>query len=226
MSPQVFALLAAMALSSQVMGGAADEPPKKTLFLPKSPRAAAYVLGRLSNKELTEAPRSEFVYVALLERKGLERKYRVEALEGLAKIRNTDALIELIGGINALDQKGEESAPVLTDLATLLLQTKTDDLAAQRANLAKLTTESQLALTRQIGFAALATADGSADLIWPQAEADSARLADLVLSIPLIRDANLRAAVYPKVEPLLRKSEPAQVRRAAITAISAVPGHD
>ena len=62
---------------------AAEEPLKKTLFLPKSPAAAAYVLGRLSNKELIEAPRSEFVYVALLQRKGLDRKYRIEALEGL-----------------------------------------------------------------------------------------------------------------------------------------------
>ena len=43
-------------------------PPKKTLFLPKSPVAAAYMLARLSNKELIEAPRSEFVYVALLQR--------------------------------------------------------------------------------------------------------------------------------------------------------------
>src|SRR5882757_6777735 len=101
---------------------AAEEPSKKTLFLPKSPTAAAYILGRLSNKELIEAPRSEFVYVALLQRKGLERRYCVEALEGLAKIRNTDTLTELIGGIAGLDKKGEESEPVLPDLATLLLQ--------------------------------------------------------------------------------------------------------
>src|SRR5438094_8893239 len=69
---------------------AADEPPIKALVLPKSPRAAAYVLGRLSNKELVEAPRSEFVYVALLERKGIDRRYRFEALEGLAKLRNSN----------------------------------------------------------------------------------------------------------------------------------------
>src|SRR5260221_14750919 len=69
-----------------------DEPPKKTFFLPKSRTAAMYILNRLMNKELIEAPRSEFVYVVLLERKGLEKKYRVEALEGLAKIDNTDPL--------------------------------------------------------------------------------------------------------------------------------------
>ena len=57
-----------------------EEPVRKTFFLPKSPTAAAYVLGRLSNKELSEAPRSEFVYVALLQRKGLDKKFRLEAL--------------------------------------------------------------------------------------------------------------------------------------------------
>src|SRR5437762_7062037 len=88
---------------------AAEEPPKKEFFLPKSPAAAAYVLGRLSNKELSEAPRSEFVYVALLQRQGLERKYRLESLAGLARIRNTDSLTELIACLTDLDKKGEAS---------------------------------------------------------------------------------------------------------------------
>ena len=205
---------------------AADEPAKKTFFLPKSPAAAAYVLGRLSNKELIEAPRSEFVFVALLERKGLERKYRVEALEGLAKIHNTDTLTELIGGIRELDRKGEDSQPVLRDLATLFLQNKPADLTAKCADLEKLANEAQLPLTRQMSYAALVTADGSADKTWQRVVSESAKLADLLLSIPLIRDANLRAAFYPKVQPLMDKNDPAEVRRAAITAIAAVPGHD
>ena len=49
-----------------------------------------------------EAPRSEFVYVALLQRKGLDRKYRVEALEGLAAIRKTDSLTELLAGLEGV----------------------------------------------------------------------------------------------------------------------------
>ena len=203
-----------------------EEPIRKTFFLPKSPTAAAYVLGRLSNKELSEAPRSEFVYVALLQRKGLERKYRLEALEGLAKIRNTDVLTELLGGLRALDQKGEDAEPVLRDLAVMLLQTKPADLTAKRNELEILAGEAQLPLTRQMAYAALVTADGSADKIWPQVESDPAKLSDSLLSIPLLRAANLRAALYPKVEPLLHKADPAEVRRAAITAIAAVPGHD
>jgi putative heme-binding domain-containing protein len=221
-----FSLLLALIALAAGISYSAEDPPKKPFFLPKSPVAAAYVLGRLSNKELAAAPRSEFVYVALLKRKGLERKYRVEAMEGLAKVRNSDPLTELLGGLRELDQKGEDSEPVLRDLAGILLQTKPADLAARHDDLDKLATESQLPLTRQLAYAALITADGSADKVWPQVESDPVKLSDLLLSIPLLRDAKLRAALYPKIEPLVHKADPAEVRRAAITAVAAVPGHD
>lgn len=199
---------------------------KQAFFLPKSPVAAAYYLGRLSNKELIEAPRSEFVYVALLQRKGLERTYRIEALEGLAKARNTDMLTELIGGLAELDKKGADSEAVLRDLSAILLQSKQEDLGAKREPLQRLAADSQLALTRQIAYAGLITADSSVDKIWIQLENQPTKLSDLLLSIPLLRDANLRAALYPKVEPLLHKPEPAEVRRAAIVAMVTIPGHD
>src|SRR5438093_1054529 len=136
-------LVALLSLSLWPLSNQAQEE-KKTFFLPKSPTAAAYILNRLSNKELVAAPRSEFVYVALLQRKGLERKYRVEALEGLARIRKSDTLTELIGGIAELDKKGEDSEPVLRDLATILLQNKAADLAAKRAALVNLAASAQL----------------------------------------------------------------------------------
>src|SRR5688572_29652412 len=89
-------LLAALGFGVFLTGSAlaAEEAPKKPLFLPKNPTSAAYILGRLTNKELIEAARSEFVYVALLQRQGLERKYRTEALDGLSKIRGTTRLTE------------------------------------------------------------------------------------------------------------------------------------
>src|SRR5437016_12431201 len=100
----------------------AQDAAKKPFFLPRSPAAAAYVLGRLSNQELIAAPRSEFVYVALLQRSGLERKYRIEALQGLATIRHTDALSELLGAVSELDKKGETTQDTLRDLLPILLE--------------------------------------------------------------------------------------------------------
>lgn len=221
-----FGALVVGLFSPAPLGGADDARPK-TFFLPKSPAAAAYVLGRLSHQELIAAPRSEFVFVALLHRPGLDRKYRLEALEGLAKIRNTDPLTELLAGLGELDKKGAAaSEAVLRDLSPLLLQTKPTALSATRAVLDKLATRAQLALTRQIAYAALVTADGRSERVWQESETNPQQFADLLHAIPLLRDASLRAPLYPKVEPLLHRSEPVEVRRAAITAIAALPGHD
>lgn len=205
---------------------ATNEPAKKEFFLPKSPTAAAYVLGRLTNQELLAAPRSEFVFVALLQRPGLERKYRIEALEGLAKIRNTDTLTELLVSLRELDKKGAASEPVLRDLSPILFLAKPEALTAKRSSLMEFGTNSQLALTRQIAYAAIVTGDGNGERIWKETEANPKQFADLLLAIPLLRDASLRATFYPKVEPLVHKPDPAEVRRAAITAIAALPGHD
>lgn len=202
------------------------EDTNQSFLLPKSPAAAAYVLGRLSNPQLMAAPRGEFVYVALLQRKGLERKYRSEAIAGLAKLRGTDPLTELLAGLVFLDKKGEISDPVIRDLVPLVWEAKPEALAAHRAALENLAQESQLAITRQLGYAAIISADHSPDPAWQAAVANPIRLSDLILSVPLIPDATLRATLYPKLEPLLRQADLTEVRRAAITAIPAIPGHD
>src|SRR5260370_13692712 len=112
------------------------------------------------------AGRQEFVYVGLPQRGGLERKFRPEALDGLAKLRNTDPVTELIGGIGELDKKGEESEPVLRELSSLLLQNKAADLVAKRPTVERLVNEAQLRVGRQIGYAALVAADASAGQTW------------------------------------------------------------
>jgi len=219
----VLALLLSAALSPS---RGDEEPARKSFFLPKSPTAAAYVLGRLTKQELIAAPRSEFVFVALLQRPGLERKYRIEALEGLAKIRDTDPLTELLVALGELDKKGPASEATLRDLTPILLQSEPEDLAAKRAALGQLAIDSQLALTRQIAYAAMITGDGNSDRAWKESQSDPTKLADLLLAIPLIRNAGLPSALYLKIEPLLHQPDPPDVRRAAITAIAAVPGHD
>jgi putative heme-binding domain-containing protein len=205
---------------------AQDTNQKPVFYLPQNPVAAAYVLSRLSNQELTAAPRSEFVYVALLQRKGLERKYRLEALDGLAKARNTDSLTELIAALTELDKKGENSADTLRDIAPVLLQKSAAELAGKRAALENLVRESQLPLTRQIGFAAHITADQSIDPAWKQTDANPSQLPDLILGIPLLREPTLRASTYPRIEPLTHSASSPEIRRAAITVMASVPGHE
>ncbi|MDB6037426.1 MAG: hypothetical protein JWM99_1267 [Verrucomicrobiales bacterium] len=205
---------------------AQEEAPKKTFFLPKSPVAAAYILGRLSNKELTEAPRGEFVYTALLKRPGLDRKYRTEALQGLAELHKSSPAAELVNIIAEVDKKGDDALPVLRDLSTILSQAKPENLAPLRSNLETLAADSQLFFTRQIAYASILTADGNGDKAWAAAESDQKKLADLISSLEFLRTPALRASFYPKIQPLLAKSDAPEVQRAAIGVISLMPDHE
>jgi putative heme-binding domain-containing protein len=205
---------------------AQEDASKKTFFLPKSPIAAAYVLGRLSNKELAEAPRGEFVYVAILRRPGLDRKYRTEALQGLADLHKSSPIAELVNVIGELDKKGDDSLPVLRDLSIILSQTKPESLAPIRAALETLANEAQLPFTRQMAYASILTVDGSGDKAWAATESDPKKVADLISSLEFVRSPMLRAAFYPKIQPLLTKSDAPEVQRAAIGAISLMSDHE
>jgi len=164
--------------------------------------------------------------VALLQRAGLDRRYRVEALEGLAKLRHSDALGELLEELRDLDKKGEHAASVLRDLSQILLQSKPAELAAKRPTLEELAIQSQLALTRQIAHAAVVTADNSIEQSWKKSESNPARLADLLQALPLLREPTLLAGTYPRIKRLVRSGNSPEIRRAAIMAIVAVPGHE
>src|SRR5690606_7967727 len=170
-------LFVVLALCFATRGNAQEQKP---FFLPKSAAAAAYVLNRLSNEELIAAPRSEFVYVALLQRKGLARKYRLEALTGLAQHRQTDVLTELLTTLESLDKKGDQSTTLLLELASLLLQEKPEELRAKNTYLEKLASHGELPATRQIAFAALMQSASSIEEIWKETQSkDSRRLDDL-----------------------------------------------
>ncbi len=197
----------------------------KSFFLPQNPVAAAYVLGRLSNAELIAAPRSEFVYVALLERKGLERKYRVEALEGLSTLRHTTASAELLKALARLDKQGEAAADTSRELFPLLLQRPRAELAALRDSWRGLASEGQRALTRQIACAAWVAADNSIEPAWAETQDHPTRLADLISSIPLIQQAGLHLDFYSKLEPLVRATGTPEVRRASMLAMVSLPDH-
>src|SRR5207248_5125148 len=178
-----------------------------SFFLPQNPVAAAYVLSRLSNRELIDAPRSEFVYVALLQRKGLDRKYRLEALDGLAGLRHTDRATQLLIAISELDKKGGEAEEPLRELGSLLLQLSPADLRARRSDLDSLKIQAKLPLTRQTAFGACLSGDGNTEPSWESTKSNATQRSDLILAIPLLADAALRAAFYEKLKPLLTQND-------------------
>jgi putative heme-binding domain-containing protein len=128
--------------------------------------------------------------------------------------------------MSEMDQKGEEALGPLRSLIPILLQSGPAELATHRAALQTLATDSQSALTRQIGFAAVATADRSIELALKQAETNTAQLTDLLKSVPLLLDSSLSTAAYGKAEALLQAADPAELRHAAIVALGSIPRHE
>ncbi|MCI0683609.1 MAG: GDSL-type esterase/lipase family protein [Gemmataceae bacterium] len=173
-------------------------------FATNNPAGSAYVLGSVSNTELTQMPRSAPVYVALLSRDNILPQFREEALHGLAKINKTDFLTELFATMERIDRGGHgQSEMVLHDLGHLLSTRPAGELATQRPRIEKLAAAAKMAMTRQVAYVALITADKSIDRTWSAASQNLNTLVDVVDSISILPDGALRAASYPKVKELL-----------------------
>jgi putative heme-binding domain-containing protein len=194
-------------------------------FLPQNPVAAAYVLGRLSNQELIDAPRSEFVYAALLQRKGLDSKYRLEALDNLAKLHRTNRVAEIVRAVSELAGKsGTEET--LRDLGSVGFQFSRPEFIAQRESIQALSSGAQLALARQVAFSWMIYCDSSPEPLWTRTQATPERLPDLIGSVALLPAPELRELFYGKLKTLVLESGPSEIRRAAIEVLPAIPNHD
>jgi putative heme-binding domain-containing protein len=214
----------------------ADEGAESTPFIPDNPIFAAYILKRFTNEELIKAPRKESVYLALLGRSGLPIKYRQEALDGLAKLRETDALTELVAGIAYLDaqqteneQEAADLATVQTELLGLLAAQPVADLTKRRGDLEKLAREAKRPISRRAAMAGLLFADRKVAPTWRLAAAHDDGLVDLLAAIGLLpakHAAPLYQPLYTQVQPLLENAPSPEIRRAAIAAIVRLPGHD
>ncbi len=225
-------LLAALRLllpvtAADAAGGEAKPPEEaRKFYLPANPRAAAYMLGRLSNKELLQAPRVEPVFNALLERTGLDSKYREEALTGLATLHKTDRLSELLAALERLDARGTNAAPAIRDLAALLAKSASRDLAEKKLGLETLAAKAEQPLTRRAAFAGWLTAEGKPNPLWDQVARDDTKLVDLVGAVPLLTDAALRASFQPLIAPLAQRAATPELQQLSILALPALKGYE
>jgi azurin len=169
-----------------------------------------------------EHPKYKPVYMALLTRKGLEKKYREEAVEGLTKGGKTDAASVLLEGVAKVDP---EDKGTLREVVSLLMAQKPAAIAAKREKLESLAKESESATVKQAAYAALATADGKGDAVWQLASGNNDTTA-LLGGIPMIAAPAVRASFYPSVKPLVATAADEAQQVAAIEAVSAIPGKE
>jgi azurin len=234
MNRRTLKLLPVIALAlgaSSTLCRADDQPTaveKPHVLLDKSQRVVAYQLKRLSNAQLllvdrnTSDSKYKPVYEAILTRKGMDSKYRDEALKALTDLEKSSSVVVLLDAIGKADPE-DKSTP--RELIGMLMAQKPTDLVAQRDKIQSLATDSQNDVVKTAAYAALAVADGKPDAAWELASSKSG-LRNLIAGIPLIKDAKLRSAFFPQVNPLVTKAADAPTQIAAIEAISSMPGHE
>ncbi|MGH7171078.1 MAG: DUF7133 domain-containing protein, partial [Gemmataceae bacterium] len=171
---------------------------------------ARFFLKNVSTDDLLRIKRTPAVFMELLFRKGVRDEYRKEALAGLVKGQNKSELRVLLDAIRNQDEQADSKHPsaatdesVVFDLIRLLSSRPAAELAETRGELEKMATDANAPVTRQLGFVALIAADGNVDKAWALALKSVSRLRDLVQAMPLIRDPGQKAALYPRIEPLL-----------------------
>jgi putative heme-binding domain-containing protein len=169
-----------------------------------TPAGARYFLKNVGTDDLLKMKRSQAVFVELLSRAGVRDEFRQEAVAELAKLENKSQVRVLLDAIHSQDeQQIHLDGSVLFDLVRTLTAHGSAELASVRGELEKLCTGAKQAVTRQLAFAALIAADGNVEGAWTLATKSLRSLQDLVTAMPLVRDPNQRAALYPKVQPLL-----------------------
>ena len=165
---------------------------------------ARFFVRNLSIDELLKMSRTRAVDLELLLRKGVRDEFRIAALDDLAKRENKTPVRVLLDAILAQDSNQENRAEsVMFDLVRLLTSRPLAELKKCRPELEALAKNAKLPVTRELGFVALAASDENIDKVWLLANHSVGSLLDLVNAVPLLRDPNLRADLYPKILPLL-----------------------
>ncbi len=164
-----------------------------------------FLVGKLSLDQLLARPRTPIEYRELLTRPGVQGDLRREALAGLAVARQRAELAMLLEIIGELDDQSDVDQTVVVDLVHLLAMRPTDELADAREEIQQLATNAKQRVLREIAFATLIEVDGSIAPAWKLATQSVATLNDFVHATPWVSNPSLRAKLYPKLEPLLKK---------------------
>ena len=201
------------------------EPPK--VFLDKSPRIVAYQLKRLDNQRLlmverkTDDAKYVPVYQAILARVGMSPQFRLESLEALAQLQDSDPVTIVMETIDKLDASKREEKRTAKQLATILLGLKSEQLRV-KTNVLLDAAQSDNELAASIAVAALLIPGQSQQDLDKLTVDQSGQLAFLD-AIPMLPETAQRAAFRSRVMRLLETSKNDRLSNAAIRTLGFVP---
>ncbi len=189
----------------------------KETVLPTDPQILTALLGKMSDAELSKAPGSEPVFMARLERKGTDPVAREKAVTELVKLRNTDAVTELVAALQRLDEKGGGSQA--DDLGKMLGAAPAATLVKNRPALSALAQKAAQPGVRRAAWASLITADANPQATLAEVKSDAAG-ESFINAIGFVPDPALRAKFQPILVTVLTEAKtPAPVRVAALHAL-------
>ncbi len=163
-----------------------------------NPAGIEFLMRSASAAELLKFPRTPGVLGAILRRPEVSDLDRGVALGDLAqasKSTRVETLLEI------LEATGADPASAAA-LGRLLASESPVEVKKLRNRVEALATGSPHQGVREGAWAALAVSDDSFDRVWTAAAAEPLRLTDLLSSIPLILDPEVRARLRSKVEPI------------------------
>lgn len=165
--------------------------------------SARTLLAGVSTAELLKAQRTRVICRELLGRRGVTDDVRGDALARLGRLENKSQAALALAALVDQDGRGAGDESILYDLGRLLLARDAQELQAELPALEKLAVAAERPISRQLGYAALVTARGGADAVWPLAVKSVGGLCDLVRATPLLADVGLRNGLAPQLERLL-----------------------
>ena len=201
------------------------EAPK--VFLDKSPRIVAYQLKRLDNQRLlmVERKRTEAkyipVYEAILARVGMSPKFRLESINALAELQDSDPVTITMAAIDSLNTSKSEEKRTAKQLAKMLLEMKTEQLRAKATVLLEMA-QSDSSLAAAIATAALLIS-GQSDAELDKLTKDAAAQLAFLNAITMLPEAAQRNAFRKRVVDLLDLSRSTELSNAAIRSLGFIP---
>ncbi len=199
------------------------KPPR--VFLDTNPRAVQFQLARLDNQRLLLVERKDDnkkflpVHLEILKRDGIAQQDRQQAVDAIAKINDSDSVVELLNLIPTLDGSKAEQRRIANQLTGLLLSQKVATLKTHSAELIA-ATKSQNESLQKSGFAGLITS-GDTNTAISLADKNDLSTTRLLESISLLRNKKQRNKLHGKLINSVAAGKPKSIRIAAITALAA-----
>lgn len=201
------------------------EAPK--VFLDKSPRIVAYQLKRLDNQRLLMVERKRTdrkyipVYEAIIARVGMSPQFRLESINALAELQESDPVTITMATIDKLDASKPDENRTARQLAKMLLGLNTEQLKAN-TNALREATRSDNKLASAIATAALLISGQSDEELNQLTENPSGQIAFLK-AVQMLPETTQRDRFRSRVVSLLESSEDTALSNTAIRTLGFIP---